>query len=174
MRPAAVLVAVGIGLGGCGFALATFTVSNTPITATGSYFNNTGLTYWFEVGLSTTTVPTPAPAALSTTVGTPTHLAFAATNYAINAVTAGNPALALRFDETTGAPTSTELELTFTISVGGSPATSTTKVYVETQTYVAGLYFTLYFQTGTISITHTTVTTVVQLSQRCTAIGTCP
>jgi len=144
------------------------------MAASGASVNMTGLAHWYQVQELTSTIPATVPARVSTTVGTPTMLPMASTNYTINAATAGDPAVVFVVHETTGLTTHTELELTFTIAVGGSPATSTVKGYVESQAFVMALTFGFFFDTGTISITHATVTTVTMTNQVCSAVGTCP
>lgn len=173
-RGLALLVALALAVGACGFALAALTVTSAAMTASGASVNTTGLAHWYQVQAQTATIPTTVPTQVSSTVGTPTVLPYASTNYTINSATAGDPAVVFVVHETSGLAARTELELTFSISVGGSPATSTVKAYVESQAMAMPLTFGFFFDTGTISIAHATITSVQLTNQACSAVGTCP
>jgi hypothetical protein len=131
-------------------------------------------TYWLWQAAQLWHVPTPVPVKLSTTVTTPTLLAAAASSYVINPATAANTSVRWTFEETTAAPTSTELELRFTDGLTRAAVVIT--VYLETRTTppVAPLTFLIYWDAGAYAPSGITVQTMQVLVQACTSVGHCP
>jgi len=176
----ALLVPLAVTLAISGYALAALTIGSTSESSEGGYSSATGLSYWYQVQLFATSIPTPDPTAVSPTASVPTVLASASTSYVINSATAGDPAIALRFQETRSgggvAPPSTEIELRFTLSIGGMSGTTSARDFVETQPTISGgaIEFTFYYDTGSVTISQTTITSVVDSSQVCTSVGACP
>jgi len=161
---------------GAGLVLAA-RVNNVAETAGGAYVSEGGLTWWSEVALVSGSIPGTVPPATGSVVGTPVVLSAAGSSYRIGAATAGHLAQVFWFNETTAAPLSTEFEIKITVSVGGTPATTTTVGYLETRTTAPGstLTYLVYFDTGAAALPGTAfLTTVTQLTQQCTGIGTCP
>ena len=164
---AAITFAVGFG------AAASLVISaGTAENGGGASHATNALTYWTEANVGVGGQPAVLPTTLSTTVGTPTVLAAAGTNYAINTPTAGDIVHFWKFTEATTAPVSTELELQFTVS-GASTLQST--VYIETQATAPATAqtFVLYYDLGAPGTT-ITINSVLQIVQTCSAVGTCP
>ncbi len=160
---------------GAGYAFAALSVTSGTETGQGNYVGTAGIAWW---SLSATnpgavqTVPTAVPAALSTTVGTPTVLAGVATNYMIGAGTAGHVAQVLKYTELASAPANTEVEIFVTMNTGAGTTTST--VYVETQGVPALLVFTMFIDAGDASVGTVTINFTEQITQQCSAVGACP
>ncbi len=167
------LLAIGAGW----TVAASFSVSlGSTETGAGTYHPTTALTYFAEVDAGVAIVPTPAPTTLSTTVGTPTVLPATATNYGVNTATAGDVGQFWKFTEATTAPVSTELVLRFSVSTGAGPTITQVTAYVETQAVAPGsaLTFVLYFDLGAVSGGTITLNSVLEITQQCSAVGTCP
>jgi hypothetical protein len=164
-------------IGGSWVMAASFAITQgSTETGSGVYHSTTALTYWSELSAGVATQPGTAPTALSSTVGTPTVLAAAATNYAVNPWTLNDIAHFWKFSETTAAPVSTEVELQIAVSTG-SPATVTNvAVYVETQAVAPSgtITFTLWYDLGSPASATITLNSVTQVSEQCAAVGTCP
>ncbi len=163
---------------GAGYAFAALSVTTGTETGAGNYVGTAGIAWW---SLSATnpgavqTVPTALPTVLSTTVGTPTVLAGVATNYLIGAGTAGNIAQVLKFSETAAAPASTELEIFVSFNTGaGAGTTTSTTVYVQTQVAPGAIVFTMFIDVGNAAAGTITINFTEQISQQCSAVGTCP
>ena len=160
-----------------GVALAALTVTSTPFEALGNYQANTSLNFWTETMVASTTIPSPAPHAVSTTVASPSTLPTSSTNYGLNAGTVGHAAVEYTYNLYANETAGTEIELTFTIGTQ-TGATVTVKGYVETPTgpapggtIVINFYYDLGTAAGSSSLL---VTTEDQTSQKCSAVGTCP
>jgi hypothetical protein len=164
-------------IGGSWVMAASFAITQgTTETGSGVYHGTSALTYWTEASAGVATQPGVAPTALSLTVGTPTVLPAAATNYAVNAWTLNDIGHFWKFTEATSAPVSTEVELQIAVSTG-SPATVTnTAVYIETQSTAIGsaVTFTLWYDLGSPATATITLNSVTQVSEQCTAVGACP
>jgi hypothetical protein len=104
----------------------------------------------------------------------PTLLSAASGSYRIDAATAGNTSVRWEFQETTGVPGSTELELRFTD--GLTRAASSITVYLESRagTLGAPLTFYLYWDAGAFGPTGVTVETMHVDVLVCAGIGHCP
>jgi len=158
---------------GSGYAMAAISVSNGTETAGGNYVNPSSISGW---GLSATDpssvalIPSSGTTASSTIVGTPTVLTTSA-SYTVGTVTAGDIAQVMKFAETASAPISTEIEITFTLSAA---STTTTTIYLETQASPSAQTFTMYLDAGSASSGSVTINSAVQISQQCSAVGTCP
>ncbi len=156
-------------------ASAAFTVTNsTTEVGGGNYHATNGIAYWTETSVGVSTVPGTLPTVLSATVTAPTVLAGAATTYAINTPTAGDLAHYWKFTEATTAPVNTEVELAFTVSTGAGITQVTS--YVETQATAPGaaIVFTLLYDLGSPASGTITLNSVTEVSQQCSAVGTCP
>ncbi len=162
---------------GAGYALASITITTGSEAGTGNFTNANSLAYWSQAGgLATGLGGVPSGlTTLSGTVGTPTVLAGASQSYAINAPTAGDVGQFIKFSETSAATINTEIEIAFTVSTGGGPAITNVVVYIETQASAPGstLTFTLYYDLGSASGGSIVVNSIQQISQTCTAVGTC-
>jgi len=159
---------------GAGYAFAAISVTNSTETGQGNYVNTAALAWWSLSAANPAAVgvvPSSVPAALSTTVGTPTVLAGTATSYMVNTGTAGHIAQIMKFAETGAAPANTEVEISITVSATTSVSTT---VYVETQAAPAALTFTLYIDVGDASTATVTINYAEQISQQCSAVGSCP
>jgi hypothetical protein len=154
----------------------TVTVGNTE-NGGGTYHATSSLTYWTEASVGVATQPGTLPTALSTTLATPTVLAGAATNYAVNPPALNDLAHYWKFTEAVTAPINTELELAFTVSTGAGPTITAVTVYVETQGAAIGtpITFALYYDLGSPSSGTITLNAVTEISQQCQVAGTtCP
>jgi hypothetical protein len=156
-----------------GFAVGAITVRSDPsVTGTGNLNPGTELAYWSFHATTPTTIPGAVPGAVSTSVSTPTVLGASGSSFAINTATAAHSAVEWSFLESASAPTSTEIELTFTVTVGSPGTTSTVTGYVETQSSVsATLLFNFYFDAGAAALVFDSAQ---ELSQPCSAVGSCP
>ncbi len=161
-----------------GFGLAaSFTVTNGPgINGGGNYEATNAITFWTEASAGVAIIQTPVPATLSATITAPTVLAGAATTYSVNAATANDVGQFWKFTEAGGATASTELEIAFTVSTGTGPTVTTVIAYVETQTAppAGATTFTIFYDLGSPAGGTITLNSVSELSQQCSAVGTCP
>ena len=161
-----------------GFGLAaSFTVTNGPtINGGGEYHATNSIAWWTEASAGVAIVQTPVPATLSATAATPTVLAGAAASYSVNAATANDVGQYWKFTEATTAVVNTELEIAFTVSTGTTPTVTTAIAYVESQAAAPGaaITFTIYYDLGSPATATITLNSVSELSQQCSAIGTCP
>lgn len=171
----AILVAAILGIVG-GFTLGAATqVTQGPVeNSQGAFVSQQGTTYWTWAATILTVIPTPAPAAASTTVTAPTRLPAGGTSYVINPSTAGAEAVSWQFTEGTTSPVSTELEFRFVAGLSGP--SSAIRIYLETQTVAPGVATTylLYWDAGTFPPTSLTIETMQVTVLACTAVGTCP
>lgn len=176
VRTVYVATAVALITFGAGYAFAAISVTNGTLTGGGNYVGNAALAYWsLSAGNPTAigVVPSAVPGSVSVTVGTPTVLPATATSYMVNTGTAGDIAQVLKYTETTAAPLNTEIEVTITVSAASVISTT---VYVETQATALGAntVFTFYVDVGSASAATVTVSYAEQISQVCSAVGTCP
>ena len=77
----------------------------------------------------------------------------------------------------TSAPANTEIELKFTILLDGGAIAFSAKGYVETQATIPGgapIVFTIYYDSGSVLPFHISISSIVDTSQECSSIGTCP
>jgi hypothetical protein len=156
---------------------ASFSITDgSTETGAGAYHGTALMTYFSETSVGVGSEPGTLPTALSVTVGTPTVLAAAAANYAVNTPTSGDIVHYWKFAETTAAPTSTEVELQFTISTGAVPAVTQATVFIETQATApaATITYTIYYDLGSPATATITLNSVTEVSLQCTAVGTCP
>jgi hypothetical protein len=149
-----------------------------PERANGHYEREGNLGAWWRFqGFDQANIPSSVPSQLSSNASSPTVLGTSSTNYTLNAATAGSAALGWRFLETTGAPKSAEVELTFTISLGVL-ASVQVKVYFETAAtaFSSNATLLLYFQTGAVVPGTIDIQSVTELAQACPppAPGGCP
>jgi hypothetical protein len=156
-------------------AMGAVLVTSSSRTGAGAQVGGGNLAYWVQVDFDNeTTVPAGTVTSLSTTVGSPTSLAATATTYGVDATTHGDAAVRWNFTETTSAPVSTEVELTFTIATGTNFAKTTEKVYLETRATAPGapITFSLLYDVG--STTAPVLDSSLEISQQCSSVGTCP
>jgi hypothetical protein len=171
----ATALAMAAVLGGWALAAGITITTGNAETGAGAYHATNALTYFTESAVGLGSQPA-GLTTLSAVVATPTVLAAAATTYAINAPTAGDVVHFWKFTEAAGAPASTELELEFTVSTGAGPTVTQTTVYVETQAASPGaaIVFTLNYDLGNAATASITLDSVLEVSQQCSAVGTCP
>lgn len=159
-----------------GYAVAATTVSNSSTQSNGNYVSDSSISWWTTATppSSVTFVPTTVPTSVSTTAGTPSVLPATASNYEVGSGVAGDIAQTLKITEGTGATASTEVEIVFVISTGA--ATTTTVGYIETQSTIPGTAqtFVFYLDAGSAASASVTINYVAQISQQCSAVGTCP
>ncbi len=163
-------------IGGGWVMAASFAVTQGPIeTGSGVYHGTAALTYWTEAAAGVSTQGG-TPTTLSTTVGTPTVLPAAGTSYGVNTAVLNDITHYWKFTEATSAPPSTEIELQISVSTGVVPAVTTVVAFVETQATIPGTpqTFVLYFDLGSAATATITLNSVTQISEACTAVGTCP
>lgn len=169
---AAVIAASGFGIAA---GLGTQVLKGGGETGEGSQVSESGPAYWTWTSAIVATIPVAVPGAVSHAAATPTRLPRAfGTNYAINAATTGQTSVAWTFTETTAAPRSSELMITF---VDGLSGTATTVVaYLETSARVPfeSLTFVFYWDAGTVAPTGLEISSLSETVRSCTAIGVCP
>lgn len=166
-----------VGIVGAYAGAASFSIGlGVPQTGAGIYHATAQLTYWTETDVGVGPQPAVLPATLSAAVATPTVLAAAGINYGINAAVANDVTHFWKFQEAVGAPDNTELELQFTVSTGAVAIFTTVTVYVETQAATPGAVqtFVLYYDLGSPASGTITLNSVTEISQVCSAVGTCP
>lgn len=158
-----------------GVVAALVITAGTTEQASGGYEGSTSLTYWALDGTFADTMHAPLPGFVSGVARFPTVL-HAAASYRINPATAGHLAVRWNFTEGTAAPVNTELEIIFTIAYGITGATNTVTVYVETQGTAPAnpIVFQFFYDAGTGAPASVAVQAFTQVSQQCTAVGTCP
>lgn len=161
-----------------GFALAgSLTISSgSSESANGNFESTNSIAWWTQSSVGLSSTPSTVPTSISTTAGSPTVLGATATSYLIGSGTAGDVAHFFKMSESTSAPVSTEIEIVFTISTGSTPTTTTSTVYLETQSTAPGsaLTFTLFYDLGSAGSGTIVLNSVQEISQLCSAVGTCP
>ena len=173
----ALLVAIALTVTTFGVAagLSTQVSLGNPETGQGSFVTEHPLPYWTWQATQLGTIPARVPGAASVVVRTPTVLPFrGGRSYTINGGLAGQTSVLWTFQQTTAAPRSTELVITFVD--GLSSAASTINIYVETNARAPGATyaFTFYWDAGTFAPGSLEIETMTATVQACTAIGTCP
>lgn len=169
-RAIAIATIVAMVTFGVGYAVAAATVTTTTETANGNYVNTAGPAGWSLLSPAVAFVPSSGLSAASTVVGTPTVFTTSA-SYSVGTVTAGDVGQVFKFSETASAPASTELEITFTVSAA---SVTVTTVYVETQATPTANTMAFYVDVGSAASTSVTINYAGQVSQQCSAVGTCP
>lgn len=154
-----------------GVAVATLTVSNpSQATAIGNYQANTGLNYWIESTVTSTTEPNPTTlTTLSTTSSTPSNLGTASISFAINTGTTNDKAVEFTYLLLNNVTANQEIELTFTVGTQ-SGSTVSAKGYVNANRVPgpAGTSYSFYYDLGTASASiKLLITTETQSSQAC-------
>ncbi|MCI4342004.1 MAG: hypothetical protein L3K11_06525 [Thermoplasmata archaeon] len=160
-----------------GFVIGSITINSGTETGNGNYTGATALNYWSESSVGLAGAPGALPSALSQSVAAPTVLAGASASYGVNTQTAGDTEQFFKFAETSAAPVNTEVEVVFTVNTGaGAGSTTTVTVFVETQSSAPGstLTFTLYYDLGSAASANLILNNAQQVSQQCSAVGTCP
>lgn len=161
-----------------GYSLAAaLTITSGPSeTGNGNFESTTSIPWWTQASVGLSSIPTSVPTALSTTVGSPTVLAATGQAYMINTGVANDVNHFFKFTEAATAVANTELELVFTVSTGAGPTVTIVTVYVETQSTIPGSAqtFTLDYDLGSAGSGSIVLNSVQQVSQTCSAVGTCP
>jgi hypothetical protein len=172
----ALLAAISVTVTTFGIAagLSTQVTRGVPETGQGAFVAEQPLAYWAWHATQLGTIPVRVPARASVAVNTPTLLPRGGRSYTINAGVAGQTSVAWTFDETVGAPRSTELVITFVD--GLTQPTSTIIVYVETNARAPGFpaAYVFYWDAGAFAPGALAIETLSATVQACSAIGTCP
>lgn len=166
---------VGLALA-AGTAAAGFVVLHGTGSATGVQNGSVFLTDWQQTGVLPGATPNPVPLLVGLTVTAPVRLPAATTALVLDAAVAGHEALEWSFSESVGMPSNKEVEIAFSLhyDVGVAVHSVTLTAFVETQAVAitAALTFTLYWDSG--ATTGVSFTAEEQISQACSAVGTCP
>jgi len=163
-----------------GFAMAgALTISQgSPESANGNFESTSSISWWSQssVGLSATPGPLPTSLAGSTAASPVVLGSGASQSFLLNAGTAGDVAHYFKMAETTSAPTSTELEIVFTVSTQTVPVVTTLTVFLETQSssISTAVTLTLYYDLGSAASGSVVLNSVQQISQQCGSVGSCP
>lgn len=162
-----------------GFAMAGALTINSGgnEAASGSFETTSSISWWTQASVGLSSTPSPVPTSLvSTTATSPQVLAAAGQAYSLNAGTVGDVAHYFKMTESTGAPTSTELEIVFSISTGTVPTVTTATVFVESQSSspTSAQTFTLYYDLGSAASASIVLNSVQQISEQCSSVGSCP
>lgn len=142
----------------------------------GMYLTSNGLgAWWTPSKFAVSTVPTPLPGILSTSSATPSVLSNTTQPMLDQVGSAGESALLWQVSVTTGAPVSTEIELTFNVSLGSVPLTQL-KVYIETNGSAPGgpITYRLYYPFSAPAPTAVAIQAMSIEAQLCVSIGRCP
>lgn len=172
------MVALAIATAAILGAGAAVSLQVTHSTESASGLSNHGdfLTHFQQIGSTSSTTPNPAPAVLSAAAATPTVLAGASASYLVDVGVAGHQAADFLFQETVGIALSTEVELRFQVTyvIGATTTTFAGTAYVETQAAAPGatLTFNIYWDSGQAA--GVTLQSQLEVSQVCSAVGTCP
>ena len=166
------LVLVGLGAFSVGVLAASLTVQSGTEVGHGSTESGFAITWWAQSGVSVDQVPSPAPSAVNGSAATPTLLTGLNSSYAVGAVKAGDAAVRWDF-QLKSPPILTEFELTISVlNLTGTVATTLT-VYLETPaTSPVGTVLVSLFLDNGVGVTGFRAAS--QLSQQCSAFGTCP
>ena len=173
----ALLAALVVLLVVSGFAAAaSFQIRAIPESLGAVTSSTEFLTHWQFEGVAVGATPNPPPRVWSAVVTAPTRLPRASAAALLNIGAAGHAAAAWTFNETVGMPVSTEVVVSYTVVyvVAGVTHTATGSVYIESQRAApAGpLTFTVYWDSG--HPTGVTLVSLLEVSQVCPAVGTCP
>jgi hypothetical protein len=159
-----------------GIATAAYVIQSNSGAAGGVQNGSAFLSHWQQTAVVSTTTPARVPAALSTTVGAPTRLPATSTPYRVDAATAGDPAAEWVFVESTGIGLNLEIEVEYTVqyTLGAVAHTASGTVYLESQAAAPGadLTFELYWDSGSAAAIE--LVTESEISQACSAVGSCP
>jgi hypothetical protein len=163
---------------GFGYAMAaSLTISSGASENGGGVYHATdSIAWWSETSVGLGTVAS-GLTQLSGTAGSPTVLAATNQSYAVNAPTAGDVSHVFHLQEAaSGVPANTEIEMVFSISTGSVPTVTTLTVYLETQAAPPGAVhtFTLVYDLGSAASGSIVLNDVQQISEQCSAVGTCP
>ncbi|MCI4342005.1 MAG: hypothetical protein L3K11_06530, partial [Thermoplasmata archaeon] len=145
-------LALGLALvlGLTGFTIGFLTLHAGPSdTGTAGDTAASLLGYWKFHAVVAATIPGTVPGAASLTVASPSTLPAGTASYVLNSATSGHSAVEWTVQETSAAPTSTELELEFAVTTGSPGTSSTITVFIETQSSVSGnVLYNFYFDAG--------------------------
>lgn len=151
-------------------------ITSSTETSVGLVSPTDFLAHWQQTGSLAAVTIAPLPPRLSLAVATPTRLPGVAANRGVNFGVAGHLALEWTFQESAGTPVNVEIEIAFTVHylVGATATTFARTVYVETQAAspTAAITFSIFWDSG--HATGVTFVSQVEISQVCSAVGTCP
>jgi hypothetical protein len=161
-----VVIAFAVGFA---FAAGINFTNGTSESAVGDSHATGSPTWWTEqtigVGIEGASVPV-----LSTSMSAPTQLGSASSSFSINPEVSGDWVHEWRFTEAAGAPSSTELQIDFTIVENGGTVQTTSFVETQATSPESGLNFTMSYDLGSATIT---LDSVVEVSQTCPSVGNC-
>jgi hypothetical protein len=167
----AVVLLVSVGI-----VSASFVLQSNSGHAGGVENGSVFLKNWQQTGALSSATPAPVPALVGLTASAPTRLPAAAASFGLDAGVNGHQALEWTFSESVGILVNQEIEVSFNVqySIGATAHTTTVTAYLESQAATIGapLSFNFYWDTG--AATGITFTTESEISQACSAVGTCP
>lgn len=172
VRLVAVVAALAIGALSLGYALGSSTILSGTETGVGNS-ENAAILGWFVVSqVLVASVPAVVPPQASESMGLPTVLLAVNQTFVVVAATPGHGAVRWDFTEK-GAPTKTEITLTFLVTNATTRATATSTIFLESQaTVISGTPdYTFYFDNGAGTAT---LTGDSDVSQQCPTVGNCP
>ncbi|HZY70606.1 MAG TPA: hypothetical protein VFF67_06490 [Thermoplasmata archaeon] len=163
----AILFLAGVAVAG------PFSVGNLTESGSGGSTVTSPLLWWHLRFVDRVVLPSPAPLAANGTDPLPQLLPAAGGSFALNTAITGHAGVRFAFNETTGAPPSTEFEIALTVTNVTTGANTSYVAFFETQsrTPTSGLGFTLYLDLGTVSAA---LAGELYVAQACGAIGSCP
>lgn len=165
-----VLLPMGVAFS-VGWVTASASVASSTESATGANNAEVVMNWWTLQTTATDVIPGSVPATASTNPSSPTVLPTANASWVLGSAKTGDHAIRLDFQEK-GAPAAIEFELTVTF-VNGSAGSVTDTVYVETQlpSPTGAIPFSFYLDGGTAP---PGFESVYEVSQQCSAFGSCP
>ena len=168
----AVLLLVPAGL----VAGSSLKVSKGPIErGVGLYVGATNVGGWCRFSQVTGGVLPSGVTAASLSRSSPSLLPSAASSsWSLNGTTTGSAVEIWAFTMSATAPTSTELELSFNVSLAGSVTRLVAFVETPSTAPAGGELVRFYFVTGPIGISVVTVQSLTENSALCTSVGVCP
>lgn len=172
-----VFVALGItAFLTAGGLAASLTVASTTGGAGGVQDGSAFMIHWQQNGVASAAIPNPVPGAASQAVVTPTRLPGAGLSFRLNAAVVGHQAVEWSFTESVGMPVNQEVEIAFAVqySVGGVSHSGGGMVYLESQAAAIGAAVTYNFYWDSGAAAGITFGAETEISQACSAVGTCP
>lgn len=172
VAPVALAVALGVVAFLAGALAGSLSIGSGLESGKGATEVGNAITWWGETAVTLTLIPSPVPATANASAATPTLLTTANTSYAVGAVKANDSAIRWDF-QLKAPPVLTEFEITVTVLNLTAASAATFTVFLETPaTAPTGtVLVSLFVDNGAGT---TGFQAVSQLSQQCTAFGTCP
>jgi hypothetical protein len=159
-----------------GMVSAVFVITTSTGAIRGQSNGSTYLTHWQQTAVSSAATPNPLPAAVSLTVATPTRLAGVSASLRLDPADAAHQAVEWTFTESVGVPVNQEIEVAFAIEYTAGAVSHSVAVtaFLESQAAAIGgaLTFNIYWDAGAAA--GITFESESEISQACTAIGSCP